>query len=183
MEFWEWPAYKDLYLKYLNFTRLDKSSGILENFGVMTVKNKKVQSNLYEKKRKLTKLNKDTNLGNGKVWTNRLKKFVLPKILPKNQFNCQGNVNIVDEICEIRSVNGYLLGEEIWGQIDGTILSIDFKDAFRSVSLRWFNLVMQRLAVPQEFIDWFWAMYSDLYIVIVIVIGINLRRSILSVDS
>ena len=78
------------------------------------------------------------------------------------------NVNIVDEICELRTVNKFLLGDEDWGQIDGTILSIDFKDAFRSISLRWFNLVLQRLAVPQDFIDWFWAMYSDLHIVIVV---------------
>ena len=52
--------------------------------------------------------------------------------------------------------------------MDGTILSIDFKDAFRSVSHRWFNLVMTRLAVPQSFIDWFWMMYRDLYVVIVL---------------
>ena len=120
------------------------------------------------KKRKLTKLNKDTNLGNGKVWTNRLKKIVIPKILPKTQFNCQLDVNIIDEIREIRSVNKFLLGEDNFGQIDGTILSIDFKDAFRSVSLRLFNLVMKHLKIPQDFIDWFWAMYSDLYIIIVI---------------
>ena len=77
----------------------------------MTVKNKKVQSIEYTKKRKLTKLNKDTNLGNGKVWVNRLKKIILPKILPRNQFNCQSTVNIIDEIREIRSVNSFLLGD------------------------------------------------------------------------
>ena len=126
----------------------------------MTVKNKKTQSIEYDKKRKWTKLNKDINLGNGKVWTNRLKKIVIPKILPKTQFNCQSDVNIIDEIREIRSVNKSLLGEDNFGRIDGTILSIDFKDAFRSVSLRWFNLVMKHLKIPQDFIDWFWAMYT-----------------------
>ena len=166
--FWKWPTYRDLYLKYLNFTRASGSCGLLENFGIMTVKNKKVQSIEYNKKRKLTKLNKDTNLGNGKVWTNRLKRVLIPKILPKTQFNCQADVNIIDEVREIRSVNLFLLGDDVWGQIDGTILSIDFKDAFRSTSLRWFNLVMTRLEVPQEFIDWFWAMYSELFIVLVI---------------
>ena len=121
-----------------------------------------------KKKRKLTKLNKDTNLGNGKVWTNRFKKVIIPKVLPKTQFNCQADINIIDEIREIRSVNHLLLGDEINGQLDGTILSIDFKDEFRSISLRWFNLVMQYLGVPEQFIDWFWSMYCDLYTVIVI---------------
>ena len=122
----------------------------------MTVENKKVQSIEYAKKRKLTKINKDTNLGNGKVWTNRFKRLIIPKILPKTQFNCQTDINIIDEVREIRTVNNFLLGEENFGQIDGTILSIDFKDAFRSISLRWFNLVMKRLGVPEEFLDWFW---------------------------
>ena len=45
----------------------------------MTIKNKKQQSNLYEKKRKLPKVNKESNLGNGKVWTNRFKKLVYLK--------------------------------------------------------------------------------------------------------
>ena len=106
--FWEWPAYRKLYLEYLNFTRENKSCGILENFGVMTVKNKKVQSMEYDKKRKLTKLNKDTNLGNGKVWTNRVKHIILPYVLPKRQFNCQTDVEIIDEVREIRTVNTFL---------------------------------------------------------------------------
>ena len=71
----------------------------------MTLMNKKVQSHEYNKKRKLTKLNKDTNLGHGKVWTNRCKKIILPKVLPKTQFNCQNDISIIDEICEIRDVN------------------------------------------------------------------------------
>ena len=50
----------------------------------MTVKNKKAQSDDYEKKRKLTKVNKDISMGNGKVWVNRLKNLIIPKILPKN---------------------------------------------------------------------------------------------------
>ena len=107
-------------------------------------------------------------MGNGKVWTNRFKQIILPKILPKTQFNCQADVNIIDEVREIRTVNKFLIGEEEFGQIDGTILSIDFKDAFRSISLRWFNLVMKRLEIPQQFLDWFWTMYRDLYVVIVI---------------
>ena len=133
----------------------------------MTVKNKKTQSLDYNKKRKLTKLNKDTNLGNGKVWSNRFKNIILPKVLPKTQFNCQNDKNIIDEIAEIRDVNRYLLGTNK-KQKDGTILSIDFKDAFRSVSLRWFILVIKSLGVPEQFIEWFMMMYKDLYVHIVI---------------
>ena len=166
--FWAWPEYRSIYLKFLNFTRECKSNGLIENLGIMTVKNKRAQSDDYEKKRKLTKLNKDISMGNGKVWVNRLKNLIIPKILPKNQFNCQKEVNIVDEIREIRNVNNFLLGDEIRGQIEGTIMSIDFKDAFRSTSLRWFNLVIKRMEFPQVFIDWFWTMYSDLSTMIVV---------------
>ena len=166
--FWESPDYRFLYLKFLNFTRKDGSWGLLENFGVMSIKNKKGQSNLYEKKRKLTKVNKESNLGNGKVWTNRFKIVIIPKIVPKTQFNCQNDVNIIDELMEIRSVNKFLMGESNLQQENGTILSIDFKDAFRSVSHRWFDLVMKKIEVPQCFLDWFWMMYKDLYVIIVL---------------
>ena len=165
--FWKWNCFEYLYLHFLNFTRERGDCGLLENMGVMTVKNKKIQSIEYDKKRKLTKVNKDINLGNGKVWTNRLKKIIIPKVLPKNQFCCQSDVNIIDEVKEIRNVNKFLMGKNS-GQKDGTILSIDFKDAFRSISLRWFNLVLQRLNIPKKFIDWFWMMYRDLYVVIVV---------------
>ena len=114
--FWEWSEYRELYLKFLNFTRTSGSCGVCENIGIMTVKNKKAQSTEYDKKRKLTKLNKDTNLGNGKVWVNRIKKIIIPKVLPRNQFNCQSGVNIVDEIREIKTVNRYLLENENTGQ-------------------------------------------------------------------
>ena len=47
-------------------------------------------------------------------------------------------------------------------------MSIDFRDAFRSVSLRWFGLVMKRLGIPEIISNWFWSMYKELFIVIVI---------------
>ena len=47
--FWEWQDFQALYLDFLNFTRENGSSGLVENFGIMTVKNKKVQSDEYEK--------------------------------------------------------------------------------------------------------------------------------------
>ena len=166
--FWKWQEYRFLYLKFLNFTRNYGSWGLLENCGIMTIINKKTQSNLYEKKRKLTKVNKESNLGNGKVWTNRLKQVVIPKVLPKVQFNCQDDVNIIDELIEIRNVNQYLITEQEKGTGAGTILSLDFKDAFRSMSHRWFNLVMEKLGFPTEFRKWFWMMYRDLYIIVVL---------------
>ena len=53
--FWRFTEYRHLYLKYLNYVQGDGSLNLLENVGIMTIKNKKTQSNLYEKKRKLTK--------------------------------------------------------------------------------------------------------------------------------
>ena len=102
------------------------------------------------------------NLGHGKVWTNRMKKIIIPKVLPKTQYNCQEDQNIIDEVCEIRDINLDLLGKGRGSEKDGIILSIDFSNAFRSTSLRWYNLVMKKLGIPEEFIKWFWTMYTDL---------------------
>ena len=107
-----------------------------------------------------------------------MKKIILPKILPKTQFNCQEEVNIIDEIREIREVNRYLMGENE-KQKNGTILSIDFKNAYRSTHLRWFDLVMRALNIPEEFIEWFWMMYKNLGILIVIN---NVRSDVLKVE-
>ena len=152
-KFWTFQSYRRLYITFLNRTRFEGNLGYVNNLGIMVVKNKTSQSIEYDKKRKLTKVNKDLNMGHGKVWTNRMKEVVLPKILPKTQFNCQKDLNITDEVREIRSVNQYLLGRENQ-QMDGTILSIDFNNAYRSTSLRWFNLVLERFNLPKQFIEW-----------------------------
>ena len=166
LTFWKMYSFRWMYMKYLNFTRFsDKYKG-KNNTGVMVIKNKKSQSIDYEKKRKLTKINKDSNIGNGKVWSNRLKKIVLSKILPKNQFICQEDVNIIDEIKELKDINMHLMNGK--KEKDGTILSIDFNNAFRSVSLKWLNIVMEKFGIPMEFIDWFKRMYKNLGIIIVI---------------
>ena len=167
-KFWDFKSYRTLYITFLNNSRYEGHLGEVSNVGTMIVKNKKNQSIEYEKKRKLTKVNKDINLGHGKVWTNRMKDIVLPKILPKTQFNCQKDINIIDEIREIRQVNHFLLGEGNNKQNDGTILSIDFMNAYRSTSLRWFNLVLNAFRLPKIFIDWFWMMYNNLGVVVVI---------------
>ena len=54
------------------------------------------------------------------------------------------------------------------GKKDGTILCIDFINAFRSISLRWFNLVIRRVGLLEFFLEWFWKMYEDLGVVIVV---------------
>ena len=166
--FWDMRSYRFLYVNFLNYVRKIESFGLEKNNGIMVVKNKKTNSIEYKSKRKLTKVNKDSNLGLGKIWTNRLKELVLSKVLPKNQFNCQEDVNIIDELRELRKVNSFLLGDGKGGQVNGTILSIDFDNAFRSTYLRWFNLVMKALDLPQEFMSWFWTMYKDLSVTIVI---------------
>ena len=77
-------------------------------------------------------MNKDTNLGHGKVWTNKLKRVILPKVLPKTQYNCQDDQYIINKVCEIRDINIELLGKGKEFEKDGAILSIDFSNAFRS---------------------------------------------------
>ena len=47
-------------------------------------------------------------------------------------------------------------------------MAIDFKDAFRSVFLRWLRLVLEYLNIPREFRGWFWALYKDLAFTIVV---------------
>ena len=61
-------------------------------------------------------MNKDTNLGHGKVWTNRLKKIILPKVLPKSQYNCHEDQKIITEVSEIRDINHHLLGSKENGE-------------------------------------------------------------------
>ena len=165
--FWGFASYRKLFIQFLNSSRSKGNLGCIDNLGIMVVKNKNTHSIEYNKKRKLTKVNKDSNIGNGKVWTNRMKNVILPKILPKIQFNCQKDINITDEVREIRAVNQHLLGQNDL-QIDGTILSIDFNNAYRSCSLRWFNLVLKHLNLPVQFVEWFWMMYNELGIMIVI---------------
>ena len=56
-------SFKEIYIKYLNYTRRVGSMGQIRNLGIMVIKNKNKQSNEYEKKRKFTKINKDSNVG------------------------------------------------------------------------------------------------------------------------
>ena len=149
------------------WTRENKCLGFLQNDGAMKVINKKTFSENYDGKRKLMVINKDINFI-GKVWSNRFMDSVLPKVLPKCQYNCQKDLNIVDENRHIREVVRYLRGDVDGREKDGTLVAIDFKDAFRSVLFRWFRLILERLGVPMEFRNWFWALYKNLAITIVI---------------
>ena len=54
------------------------------------------------------------------------------------------DVNIIDELRQ-RNINNFLLGNDADGQVDGTFLSIDFDNAYMSMYLRWFKLVMKAL--------------------------------------
>ena len=161
------PLFKDLFARLINWTLKFSSLGELQNIGNLKVINKKRFSEEYDGKRKLMLVNKDVNFI-GKLWVNRFKGCVLVKCLPKNQYNCQEDINIVDENREIRDVVRYLRGDDDGEEKDGTLLAIDFRDAFRSVFLRWFKLVLEYLGVPKQFREWFWSFYKDLSIVIVI---------------
>jgi len=110
--------------------------------------NKKGPTFDYNKKRKLTIINKDSNLC-GKVWVNRFKNILADKIIPSNQFVCQSQSNIIDELCQIRNINKFLLGSGD-SEKNGSILSVDFANAFRSLSLHWLFLVLKRLAKPSR---------------------------------
>ena len=59
-----------------------------------------------------------------------IKKKVLAKVLPKSQYNCQEDQNIINEVSEIRDINLHLLGGNEKKEKDGTIMSIDFSNAF-----------------------------------------------------
>ena len=86
--------------------------------------------------------------------------IIIDKIIPKSQFACRNDVNISDELVDLRNINLFLLGDK--ENKDGSILSIDYKNAFRTISLKWFNLVMRRLNFPDKFYRWFWNLYSSL---------------------
>ena len=160
----EVPSFFKCLVKMLDHIRLYKNMGYLENLGVMKLLNKKLPSEHYVKKRKLTMVNKSENSLSGMIWTKRLKKIILPQVLPSFQYICQANLNVIDENREIRNIVNHLKSE----QHDGTILAIDFKDAFRSTSLRWCNLVMKSMNIPPEFIAWFWGMYENLCVSVVV---------------
>ena len=87
----------------VNWTRKENSLGCLENLGVMKIINKKRFSKEYDGKRKLTVINKDINFI-GKFRTNSFRENVKTKVLPKTQYNCQEDINVVDENRDIRDV-------------------------------------------------------------------------------
>ena len=154
-------------IKMLDHIRINKNMGSLENMGIMKLLNKKLPSNEYVKKRKLTMVNKAENSLSGMIWTKRLKKCILPKVLPSFQYICQDSQNVTDENRELRNVVNFLKSKNA-NQNDGTVLAIDFKDAFRSTSLRCCNLVMKAMNIPEDFILWLWAMYDNLCISVVV---------------
>ena len=161
---WEFSKFREIYINYLNWIKEYGEYGMNKNVSVMVLKNKKQNSIDYSQKRKLTKMNKEINLL-GKIWSNRCRDILLPKIIHKNQYVCRVDSNIIDELVQLRDLNLFLLGKN-GVQNDGSILSLDYQDAFRSVKHRWFNLVLEHIGVPSEFIKFFWNLYKDLGIII-----------------
>ena len=160
--FWKNKIFREIYVDFLNHIKDTGDYGPVKNIGVMKIKNKRESSIEYSKKRKLTLLNKDLNLL-GKIFSDRFK-IVLDRILPMCQFVCRSDVNIVDELVILRDVNYFLQGNK--KQRNGSILSIDFHNAFRSTSLKWFKSVIIKLGLPKKFIDFFFNLYNDLSVVI-----------------
>ena len=161
------PNFRELYLEFCNFVKERGSFGLATNCGIMVLKDKKGPSIDYNKKRKITKVNKDANLGLGKVWVKRFMTVLADSVIPKSQFLCRNDVNIIDELRDLRNINLHLKGKD-GVEIDGSILSIDFKNAFRSLSWRWILLVMRKFKIPEPFIIWLKAMYDELGIALVI---------------
>lgn len=165
--FWQFESFQSLYLDFVNFVKDNGSFGHVGNLGIMILKNKKGNSIGYQAKRKITKLNKDSNLGLGKVWVNRFMAVLSDRVIPETQFLCRTDTNIVDELRDLRNINLHLKGVN-GREIDGSLISIDFKNAFRSLSWRWIWLVMKKFGIPVQFITWLKAMYDQLGISIVI---------------
>ena len=159
--FWGNQTFREVYMAFINYIKISGNFGRIENVGLMVLKNKKGNSIEYDKKRKITKLNKDINLL-GKVWSNRCRDVILDKIIPGSQFVCRKDKNIVDELRHLRDANLYLLENKV----NGSILSLDYANAFRSVSLRWFDLVMKKIGFPKVFIEWYWNMFRNIGILI-----------------
>ena len=63
------PSFSRCLVKMLDHIKTKKSMGILENVGIMKLLNKKLPSDIYEKKRKLTMVNKSENSLSGMIWT------------------------------------------------------------------------------------------------------------------
>ena len=79
----EIPSFLKCLVKMLDHIRENKNMGYLENLGIMKLLNKKLPSENYIKKRKLTMVNKSENSLSGMIWTKRLKKIILPQVLPR----------------------------------------------------------------------------------------------------
>ena len=156
--------FRKFYLNYLNYIKNTGDFGMNQNLGLMVLKNKKGNSHEFGKKRKLTKMNKDINLL-GKIWSNRCKMYIMDEIIPENQFVCSSNRNIIDELAQLRDINLSLIGSH-GNERNGSILSIDFKNAFRSLYLHWISFVMRYIGFPLNFVKWFFNLYNKLGIII-----------------
>ena len=120
----------------------------------------------YNGKRKISKFNKDINLA-GKIWTKRFMKIVLPQTLPATQFCCSKENGITKENFITRSMVNTLRNEG-GEEKNGTLVAIDFKDAFRSTSHEWIKIVFDKMEIPEKFKRWFWLFYENLQLKVII---------------
>ena len=90
--------FQQLYLDFCNFVKEKGNFRFATNCGIMVLKDKNGFSIDYNKKRKITKINKDANLGLGKVWVSRFMSVLADYVIPKSQFLCRNDANIVDEL-------------------------------------------------------------------------------------
>ena len=101
----------------------------------MILLDKKKPTQDFNGKRKISKFNKDINLI-GKIWSDRFMEIVLPKTLPAMQFCCSKTRTITKENFLTRRIIDHLRNEG-GEERDGTMVAIDYKDAFRSTSHDW----------------------------------------------
>ena len=51
---------------------------------------------------------------------------------------------------------------------NGTMLAIDYQDAFRSTEHRWIKIVMKAMMMPERFEKWFWMFYDKLDLIVTV---------------
>ena len=155
-----------IFLRAANKAKNQGEWGGMECVVNMILLNKKKATNIFSGKRKISKFNKDVNLI-GKIWSERFMSIVLPKTLPKTQFCCSSENNITKENILTRKIIDFLKNEG-GEENDGTMVAIDYKDAFRSTSHEWLSKVIEKMNLPDVFKKWFWAFYRNLHLKVII---------------
>ena len=155
-----------IFLRAANKAKIAGDWGDMECVVNMILLNKKKATDDFSGKRKISKFNKDVNLI-GKMWSERFMNIVLPRTLPKTQFCCSTENNITKENILTRKAIDYLKNEG-GEENDGTMVAIDYKDAFRSTSHEWLGKIIEKMGLPEGFKKWFWTFYKNLRLKVII---------------